>query len=475
MLNGKEYENIIIKNDKYTEDTNIALGLVKKYVIENKLLIVGGMAIDFALKLKSSKLYDDDVLPDYDFYSPHHHKDAYHIAERLHKAGLKNISVVNANHVSTMRVRVNYTVVADVTYIPQTVFDNMPTIPYKDLLIIHPHYQMIDQHRALSNPYENAPWEVIKHRWKKDMKRYDMLYDLYPLKFVADPEISTDSEISNSITTSELKLTNEINIPVIDFQNQCISGFAALLYWQDYAEELGFKSTSSIGTFNKDNSGFTVQIPVDSHGVTVYSNDIRELYKKIKLDFDIKKERWYNRFLDKLPSKVVLNNQWELMDAAGTRMSAHKHDNIYIANLQNVMMYMLTNYILLTKIKSADRGHSFYLGYIKAYDIVKWSSEQYAKTIKNDHKKAETIIKLLPTPLVYGDAELSDSYLNAKRIFLEKIDGDQEQLQPQIIFTNTFKNGEIPKKYYEFDATKSRLFTFDGAETSQFKPRITSS
>ena len=123
MLEKKDYENIILRNDKFTEDTVIALGLVKKYVISNKLIIVGGMAIDMALRLKGDKLYEDDVLPDYDFYSPDYHVDAYKIAEALNGAGLKNISVINANHTSTMRVRVNYTVVADVTYMPRNIFD----------------------------------------------------------------------------------------------------------------------------------------------------------------------------------------------------------------------------------------------------------------------------------------------------------------------------------------------------------------
>ena len=50
MLEKNDYENIILKNDKFTEDTEIALGLVKKYVIANKLIIVGGMAIDMALR-----------------------------------------------------------------------------------------------------------------------------------------------------------------------------------------------------------------------------------------------------------------------------------------------------------------------------------------------------------------------------------------------------------------------------------------
>ena len=120
------------------EDTLICLGLVKKYIARENLIVVGGMAIDMSLRLKGHKLYDDGILPDYDFFSPRHSVDAYNIAEMLYKAGMRNITVINANHVSTMRVRVNYEVVADVTYIPANVYKSLPTLQYKDLRVIHP-------------------------------------------------------------------------------------------------------------------------------------------------------------------------------------------------------------------------------------------------------------------------------------------------------------------------------------------------
>jgi hypothetical protein len=451
MLEKKDYENIIIKNDKYTEDTLIALGLVKKYIIANKLIIVGGMAIDLALRLKSQKLYDDDTLPDYDFYSPEHHKDAYKIAEMLNKANMKNVSVINANHVSTMRVRVNYTVVADVTYIPKNVFDCMPVIVYRDLRIIHPHYQMIDQHKSLSSPYENAPWEVIEHRWKKDMTRYDILYNYYP--------------VLNKNAPEPIKFTDEIKIQAINLHDQCLSGFVGLLYWANQAKKAGFKSDIKIGEFLQDSGGFVVRIPIDSHGISVYSNDLLSLYKSID---DIKKERWYNRFLDKLPHKVVLDNKWELLDSEGMYISATKLDiGIYVANLQNIMLYLLTNYILLQKIKGGARGDSFYKGYQLAHEIVKWAALEYKK------KPTKKFMQFLPSADVYGDSNQSDSYLNSKRVFLEKVGLNKpERLQPSIVFPDSFVDGQIPKKMFGFAAHKSHLFLFDGSETDAFIPRI---
>lgn len=451
MLTSKEYENLIIKNDKFVEDTLISLGLVKKYIIENDLIIVGGMAIDLSLKLKGSKLYTDDVLPDYDFYSPSHHTDAYKIAEKLHSAGMKNITVINANHTSTMRVRVNYTVVADVTYIPPSIFKSLPTMIYRDLKIIHPHYQLIDQHRALSLPFENSPWEVITHRWIKDAKRHDLLYSYYPMR---------------DQCTTKYKFTEPIKISALQFANQCVGGFVALLYWQKKAKDMGYKVEHDIGNIDIDENGFSTSLPIDSHGATIYSNDIKKLTNSLSNTLSFKKVRCYNRYLDKLPYKKIINNTYELFDNNGIMRSAYKLDNnIWVANLQSVMVYMLTNWFLLNKMKEIKRGQSFLTGYIIARNIVTWAS--------NSYKKIKKFNAFLPSVIVYGDVDISDSFINSQRLFLEKIkEIPKRQLQPSNIYPDTFVNGKIPNKLFKFQQKKSIIFNFDGSETSEYVDRI---
>lgn len=458
MLSEKRYENILIKKDKFTEDTLIALGLVKKYIIKNNLIIVGGMAIDNALRIKGTQLYEDDVLPDYDFYSPHHHFDAYKIAEMLHKTGMNNITVINANHTSTMRVRVNYTVVADITYMPPILYDNLPVLHYKDLRVIHPHFQMIDQHRALSLPYENPPWEVILHRWKKDAARYDLLYTYYPID---KPEL-LDIPVSN-----KFKLSDDITLSSIMLKDQCVGGFAGLLYWINIAEKNGYKKKikTNIGEMQIESVGLIASIPIDSHGISIYSTDINKMVKSIKSSHTIKKTRQYNRFLDKLPYKKILDDKWEIFDSAGYLIGAHKLEmGIYVANLQNIMLYMLANYMIF-KIKKIKRGYSFYIGYLIARELVEWAGKNY--------KKKKVCSLFLPTAEVYGDAEISDSYINSKRIFLENIkEKPREKLQPNIIYPETFRNGKIPQKYYKFNHDSSILYKFDGRETKKYNNRI---
>ena len=51
-------------------DTIIAaLEHVRKFIIAEKLVIYGGQAIDYALRIKGEKIYSDHELPDFDVFS----------------------------------------------------------------------------------------------------------------------------------------------------------------------------------------------------------------------------------------------------------------------------------------------------------------------------------------------------------------------------------------------------------------------
>ena len=44
------------------EKTNNLMKIVKKFILRKELIIYGGTAIDYALKLKGQKLYDDLII-----------------------------------------------------------------------------------------------------------------------------------------------------------------------------------------------------------------------------------------------------------------------------------------------------------------------------------------------------------------------------------------------------------------------------
>lgn len=164
-----------------------ALDMVRDYFTKAQLIVVGGMAIDFNMRLKGSKLYPDDSLPDYDCYSSDHAADSYKLANQLCAAFPNtDIDVINAIHVTTLRVRILGQVVADITYCPPKIFATIQTQEYKGLRVIHPHYIIMDQLDSLCAPFENPPQEVITDRWSKDFTRLEKLVAMYP--FETPPE-----------------------------------------------------------------------------------------------------------------------------------------------------------------------------------------------------------------------------------------------------------------------------------------------
>lgn len=459
-INNKYYETISIKKSFNYDNIIKAMDIVKRFIIREKRVLTGGMSIDFALKLKGHPgVYEKDTIPDYDFYSSTHYEDAYHIAEWLYRTGHRGISVINALHPSTMKIRVDYVAVADITYIPQKIIDAIPTLNYHGFVIIHPHVQMIDQHRALCFPYENAPWETIMVRPKKDMKRYDILYSKYPLRVIDH-------------ANSSINLKNN-NMPLEIFNSQCISGFLALIHWIQEAKKMGFKTNNNFGHYELLDDMIKYSIPVDSHGISLYSDNMEELYKLLISIYKPKEQRFYNRFLDKLPRKIILDNEWEILDnkqkIAAHKISMKKH-TVYIANLQTVMLYLLTNYIVLIKLKGIKRGHSFYLGYLECRNLITWAANKYYNLAEKDKK---SFALFLPTAETYGAKNESESYIVGKHKFDIKnktisVSEKDKYSQPSNVYDRDIRKYEIPKSYFEFDRSKSEIFQFDGEETTSF-------
>jgi hypothetical protein len=158
-----------------------ALDIVKKFVIERKLIIYGGMAINFALKLKGSSIYRNDEKPDIDAFSDDPVKNAYDLADILKEKGFLNVAVIRGVHVSTMRVRTNFIYVMDISYVEPKIYKNIPTINFNNMHIVHPLYQRMDMHISLSFPFGGCPRENIFNRWEKDYERLMLIDQHYPV------------------------------------------------------------------------------------------------------------------------------------------------------------------------------------------------------------------------------------------------------------------------------------------------------
>jgi hypothetical protein len=179
-----DYEIVAFRRDPVYDDFMRAIPIIKQFIIKNKLVVYGGTAIDFALRLKGGKLYSDDSPKaiDLDFYSSTHADHAYELAIELYESGFTKSRVINATHYSTMRVDiVDNHFIADISYLPEDVLKSVPTLTYQGMLFVHPHFQALDVHSSLSFPYYGSPFENIFNRWKKDITRLNMLLIKYPL------------------------------------------------------------------------------------------------------------------------------------------------------------------------------------------------------------------------------------------------------------------------------------------------------
>lgn len=177
----KLYEAIASKQDLMFDKQEEANEIVKSFVRERGLILYGGEAIDGALRELGSFLYAEGTIPDYDFFSANTVEDAYDLADTLYAAGFEEARALRGMHFSTMRVDAGANhFVADLSYIPRDLFENMPTIIHEGIRGVHPSYQRTDVHRALSLPYVESPREAIFNRLTKDIARFNLINKYYP-------------------------------------------------------------------------------------------------------------------------------------------------------------------------------------------------------------------------------------------------------------------------------------------------------
>jgi len=227
---SKTFEVVAQKRDADSPLADRALELVRRFIVERGLILYGGQAIDFALRLKGSQIYPEHQTPDYDCFSPQSVDDAYELADRLVAAGFPHVGAIPAIHAQTMRVATNFTYVADVSYAPQAVFDSLPTVSYAGMRVLHPDYQRTDMHLAFCFPFNNPPREDIFHRYRKDLERFRLLQELYPVTtgeaLAAPPEEFFGAAEPQAVTVE------------VDLSRVAVHGFAGYALIRNAFEEL---------------------------------------------------------------------------------------------------------------------------------------------------------------------------------------------------------------------------------------------
>lgn len=158
---------------------------VEDFIRARQLVVYGGQAIDFALRARGADgIYAADTLPDYDFLSPDHAGDAFVLAQQLAaKHPPHRFSVRRARHIQTVRIWCNSLSsepVADLSFMPPSVFERVPFLELDGIRFVHPRWQFADQHLSLSRPFGRFPGENVFFRWRKEVPRHCLLFGMYP-------------------------------------------------------------------------------------------------------------------------------------------------------------------------------------------------------------------------------------------------------------------------------------------------------
>ncbi len=430
------WEDVVVKNDANYANTKRALEITERFIGDNDLILIGGMAIDMALKVVGKAgIYSADKLPDYDFLTTDTARDATKLAFQLCKAHLPNVSAINAMHTTTIRVRCNFADSADIGYCPSGIYNELPTLKIGRLRVIHPHFQIIDIHRSLSYPFDRA--QVIGaglfYRWKKDCLRYDLLLDAYPIK----------CESTNcSVKMIRILLDKEL------LAGDCLAGWCAISYWKSSSQR-SLSDQMNVSEFEIP-EGESIQVFTDNFAKYVSRADIA----------DSNSIGYFEAIMGHLPRHVKLTiagQKYEVFDSFGTLLSAEKipeakqgQSAMYVSNIQHCMLWLIENIYI------SARGASDQL---KSFCHKEYS--ECTKLVTSGDRPG-----LLPSINVFGSANLDESYLIGRRKFVARLSGTK--LHEKDVIDGVYPAEPKCSSKISFDYDKSPYFAISGAKCGAF-------
>jgi hypothetical protein len=453
---AKEYEVVVIESDPLFNNMIDAIELVKKFIIDNGLIIYGGLAIDYALRLRGDKIYPDDLPPDLDFFSPKNVEHAYQLADLLYTRGYKDSRAINAMHMETMRVDIGDNhFIADITYRPKEIFDKLPTLNYNGMKIIHPMIQRADVHSSLSFPYDNVPNEVIFARWSKDIKRFNLLDKHYPVKLSGD-----------TLPTRPMKITADVSKYVV-------AGFCAYsILYSDY-----IKSMEAAGT--------ELPVGIIEGKFIASSNEITfdTIDQKFEIvHFDLEKcsgelslvgSKQYETYIHVIPERLEGRADFGDITVYSTKNRLVSTNYIKtdgktfrVVNAQ----YLLKHFVAMSFVhKESPKLANTYLAH---YDSLLRMISSYEAAIVSTHTTDEAYDILFKSPLfpsvqTYGNENISLSKSVALSYLYHDLDGEPLFVTPR----NYYPGRSIPqgRPHPEFTYEDNPFFLESGREITADK------
>lgn len=206
--------------------------IVHDYVVKNKLLVYGGVALNNILP-KDDKIYKKDEFPDYDCLSSNAKLHAKALAKVLVKE-FPYTEVRAAMHEGTFKIFVNFEAVADITTVRKRFYDAMHELAIKERQLL--------KHKYTDKKLCIAPIFLLKHNLTKELARPKG--SMYRWNKVYERQKKLDSiavfPIENAGSSSGSGFLNNI-ISLIRKRNEKVdvSDFAIMRHATLYEQDLG--------------------------------------------------------------------------------------------------------------------------------------------------------------------------------------------------------------------------------------------
>jgi len=207
-----------------SDDIKRIIKIVEDFIKKKNLICYGGTAINNILP-KDDQFYNKDVeIPDYDFFTMHALEDAKELADIYFNNGFTDVEAKSGQHHGTFKVFVNYIPVADITYIPNGIFNSLKkdAIRINGILYTPPNYLRMAMYLELSRPAGDTT------RWEKILKRLLLLNKNYPITNINCNQINFQREMSNK--KEEDLIYNNVRNTLIQQGVVFFGGYAISLY-----------------------------------------------------------------------------------------------------------------------------------------------------------------------------------------------------------------------------------------------------
>lgn len=166
------------------ENPNIRkmIGVVESFLRTHRVMCYGGTAINNLLPEEDQFYNPETDVPDYDFYSETPQMHATMLADMFAQKGYTNIEVKPGAHLGTWKVFVDFTGIADITFLEKAIFEKLwkEEIVVDDIHYVTPNFLRLSMYLELSRPRGDVS------RWTKVYKRLMLLNKHYPVSCPLD-------------------------------------------------------------------------------------------------------------------------------------------------------------------------------------------------------------------------------------------------------------------------------------------------